>query len=65
MSFGSLVFTIISCLCDMVSQVQGLNKTFDKEKECIIISFPKSMVYKNKLAFSRMARPKSAQDSNN
>ena len=31
-----------------MSQVRGFGKTFDKEKECVIISVSKSAVYKNK-----------------
>ena len=64
----NLVFIIFSFLCDMdVSSSRFQTpKTFDEEKECVINSVLKSTVYKNKFMsitdFSRMARPKRAQD---
>ena len=64
----NLVFIIFSFLCDMDMSSSRFQtpKTFDKEKECVINSVLKSTVYKNKFMsitdFSRMARPKRAQD---
>ena len=47
----NLVFTIISFVCvTWMSRVQGFGKTFDEEKECVIISVPTFTVYKNKWA---------------
>ena len=60
----NLGFIKFSFLCDMneSSSRFGTPKTFDEEKDCLSILFQNLRLHEQIGDFSRMARPKSAQD---